>query len=52
MHVELVHVRALNSMSNAQNLGNSTSVTKHDFFSQPCVDGSGHCIAAEQHLVG
>ncbi len=35
MHVELMHVRALNSMSSVQHLGNSTSVTKHDMLSKP-----------------
>ena len=35
MHVELMHVRALNSMSSVQHCGNSTSVTKHDMLSDP-----------------
>ena len=52
MHVELMHVRALNSMSSVQHLANSTSVTKHDMLSNPLWSSAVEIVLAliaEQH---
>ena len=41
-----MHVRALDSMNIVQNLGNSTSVTKPDMFSNPLLSSAVKIVLA------